>query len=65
MKVEQQQFRVEWCKRHLENKTDFRNWVFSDEKWFFLVCKKKNEWVWLPVPSTPLPPRPSPPPPHP
>ena len=37
MSERQKAVRLEWAKHHIANKTDFRNWVFSDEKWFFLV----------------------------
>lgn len=30
-------FRLKWVNHHLERKTDFRNWIWTDEKWFFLV----------------------------
>jgi len=37
MSERQKAVRLQWAKHHIDNKTDFRNWVFSDEKWFFLV----------------------------
>ena len=25
----------------------WKKWVWSDEKWFYLVCKKSGETVWV------------------
>jgi hypothetical protein len=37
-------FRVEWCERHLERQTDWRNIVFTDESWFELGEHKHYVW---------------------
>ena len=45
---EQRAYRVEWGQaRKREGLAYWKRWVWSDEKWFFLVCKKSGEWVWV------------------
>ena len=42
----QKRFRLQWAKHHKKARTDFKKWVFSDEKWFFMVCESKNQVIW-------------------
>lgn len=44
----QRVYRVEWAEtRKAKTAASWRTWVFSDEKWFYLVCRKSGEWVWV------------------
>lgn len=40
--------RLTWCQEQQEKKSHFRDWVFSDEKWWCLGGVQGNErlWVW-------------------
>ena len=37
--------RLNFTKQHLEQKSDFKNVVFTDESWF--VLGKNSKWVWV------------------
>jgi hypothetical protein len=37
-------FRVEWCQKHRDKQTDWRNVVFTDESWFELGEHKHYVW---------------------
>ena len=39
------QKRFNFTKQHLEQKSDFKNVVFTDESWF--VLGKNSKWVWV------------------
>jgi hypothetical protein len=40
--------RVRWATEHRNKPASYwRRWVWTDEKWFYLVCKKSGEWVWV------------------
>ena len=44
----QKQYRLDWCKARISKGLDYwRTWVWSDEKWFYMVCKQSGEWVWV------------------
>lgn len=39
--------RLKWCTFHLEAKTDFTLWDFSDEKWWVVGGVQGNERMWV------------------
>jgi hypothetical protein len=40
--------RVRWCEARKNKPPEYwKRWVWTDEKWFYLVCKKSGEWIWL------------------
>ena len=40
--------RIAWAEKRLTKDIEYwKKWVFSDEKWFYLVCKKTGEWIWV------------------
>jgi hypothetical protein len=42
------EYRVSWCKDKVDKPLSFwKDWIWSDEKWFWLVCKKSGEWIWV------------------
>lgn len=44
----QRLYRIEWGEERKALGLDYwRKWVFSDEKWFYLVCKRSGEYVWV------------------
>ena len=44
----QRLYRLEWCReRKNKDASYWERWVWSDEKWFYLVCKKSGEYVWV------------------
>ena len=41
-------YRVQWAKARKNKPFKYwGRWLWSDEKWFFLVCKESGEWVWV------------------
>jgi transposase len=44
----QRAYRMEWCTlRRNKSLSYWKQWVWSDEKWFYLVCRKSGEWIWV------------------
>ena len=42
------EYRVKWATERKNKPLKYwKWWLWSDEKWFFLVCKKSGEWVWV------------------
>eukprot|EP00656_Telonema_subtile_P039366 TRINITY_DN44484_c0_g1_i1.p1 TRINITY_DN44484_c0_g1~~TRINITY_DN44484_c0_g1_i1.p1 ORF type:complete len:332 (+),score=66.97 TRINITY_DN44484_c0_g1_i1:78-1073(+) len=40
--------RVAWAVARKDKPAEYwQRWVWTDEKWFYLVCKKSGEWVWV------------------
>jgi hypothetical protein len=39
--------RKAWCEKHLEEKTNFELWDFSDEKWWVVGGVQGNERMWV------------------
>lgn len=44
---EQRDRRIAWCKEHLTAKSQFRDWVWSDEKWWCVGGVQGNERMWV------------------
>ena len=39
--------RLRWCEEHLKLQTDFKDWIFSDEKWWCVGGVQGNERMWV------------------
>ena len=39
--------RLAWCKKQLKSKATFRDWIFSDEKWWCVGGVQGNERIWV------------------
>lgn len=42
------EYRVKWCKDKVDRPLSYwQEWIWSDEKWFWLVCRKSGEYIWV------------------